>query len=284
MTVQEQVARAHPGHSVKQIRGVLPAESHARSTSTGLILFFVSTVVYWGTFCTIPLAGTWPLRIGAALVNGLAVGICFIVAHDACHGSLTPVSWVNRWVGRLAFLPSLHPYAAWEYSHNAMHHGWTNLRGKDPVYCPRTLEEFQALSPGRRLFERLSRSWLGLLPLYLVDIWWALEIAPNDHHRTHIDKRGTFQFDRALVFAFPLVQAAVAAACLYARGVPSDRWLPVVLLALTLPFLAFNWLIGFATFQHHTHPRILWYGDPARWSFFGSQVQGTVHVVFPRCN
>jgi omega-6 fatty acid desaturase (delta-12 desaturase) len=55
----------------------------------------------------------------------------------------------------------------------------------------------------------------------------------------------------------------------------------IVVVAL-LPFLAFSWLMGFATFQHHTHPRVIWYANEQDWSFFRSQVEGTVHVVFPR--
>ena len=39
--------------------------------------------------------------------------------------------------------------------------------------------------------------------------------------------------------------------------------------------------MGFATFQHHTHPRVVWYADEGEWSFFRSQVQGTVHVEMP---
>ena len=49
-----------------------------------------------------------------------------------------------------------------------------------------------------------------------------------------------------------------------------------------MPFLSFAWLMGFATFQHHTHPRVIWYSNEEDWSFFRSQVEGTVHVVFPR--
>jgi omega-6 fatty acid desaturase (delta-12 desaturase) len=40
--------------------------------------------------------------------------------------------------------------------------------------------------------------------------------------------------------------------------------------------------MGFATFQHHTHPRVIWYAEESEWSFYRSQVEGTVHVVFPR--
>jgi acyl-lipid omega-6 desaturase (Delta-12 desaturase) len=270
------------GQSVKDVRGSLSAESRERSSVTGLAYFLVSAVVYATTFAAISVPSGWAARVGLALLNGLAVAMLFVVGHDACHGSLTPHAKLNVWIARLAFLPSLHPYASWEYSHNALHHGWTNLRGKDPVYCPRTIEEFRDLPRWRRWFERASRSWVGLLPLYLVDIWWSLEIAPTAEHRSHIDKRGSFKLDRTLVFLFPLAQAAITLMLLSARGVARDAWVPAVLLVTTLPFLTFNWLIGFATFQHHTHPRILWYSDPARWSFFRSQVQGTVHVIFPR--
>ena len=267
---------------VKVVRDALPAGSRERSLVVGASYFVVSAAIYWSSFVAIALAPSWWLRVTVALLNGLAVGILFIVGHDACHGSLTPNSTLNAWLGRLAFLPSLHPYAAWEYSHNALHHGWTNLKGKDPVYCPLTLGEFRKLSPARQRLERACRSWLGLLPLYLLEIWWPLEMRPNAEHRRHIDKRGTFVFDRGLVLAFPLVQVAVLA--LVTRGSALATWTGtgVCALGVVVPFLAFNWLIGFATFQHHTHPRVIWYADADEWNFFRSQVQGTVHIVFPR--
>jgi omega-6 fatty acid desaturase (delta-12 desaturase) len=69
---------------------------------------------------------------------------------------------------------------------------------------------------------------------------------------------------------------------LYARGTSLGEAAAIIALAVLVPFLTFTWLIGFATFQHHTHPRVLWYADVDEWNFYRSQVQGTVHVVFPR--
>ena len=43
--------------------------------------------------------------------------------------------------------------------------------------------------------ERLYRTWPGLLPLYLLEIWWALEIRPSREHRAHLDKRGNIVVD-----------------------------------------------------------------------------------------
>jgi len=131
--------------------------------------------------------------------------------------------------------------------------------------------------------ERLYRSWMGMLPLYIFTIWWPLEMNPSPAHRTHIDKRGTFGFDRGIMLAFPVLQVCAAVAILTWRGDASPlAEASVVAAVVVLPFLAFNWLIGFATFQHHTHPRVIWYGSDAEWTFFHAQVQGTVHVEFPR--
>lgn len=264
-----------PTVTVKAIRDALPAKSRERSTGLGVAYFGVAAVIYATSFASLALMSSWPARLAMALVNGLAVGICFIVGHDACHGSLTPSSTLNKWLGRVAFLPSLHPFAAWEYSHNALHHGFTNLRGKDPVYCPLTVTEFRALSKTQRRLERLCRSWAGMLPLYLCRIWWPLEIMPSAEHRSHIDKRGTFGFDRGIVLTFPIVQFALLFAI-------SGGSIAASVIGVVVPFLTFNWLIGFATFQHHTHPRVIWYRDEKEWTFFRAQVQGTVHVEFPR--
>ena len=133
----------------------------------------------------------------------------FIIGHDACHGSLTPSSKINTWLARLAFLPSLASarglgvlaqYAAPRLDEPAR---------KDPVYCPMSLDEFQSLSPMRQRLERLCRSWPGMLPLYLLKVWWPLEINPKGEHRRRVDKRRTFVFDRRFVGAFVVAQLAV---------------------------------------------------------------------------
>ncbi|HEY9226089.1 MAG TPA: fatty acid desaturase, partial [Gemmatimonadaceae bacterium] len=126
-------------------RDVLPASSRQRSLSRGLAYFVGTLSIYLASVAALHLVSSWPSRIVLAAVNGLTIGMLFIIGHDACHGSLTPHSALNKWLGRIAFLPSLHPLSAWEYSHNGLHHGWTNLRGRDPVYAPLTLEEFRAL-------------------------------------------------------------------------------------------------------------------------------------------
>jgi omega-6 fatty acid desaturase (delta-12 desaturase) len=83
-----------------------------------------------------------------------------------------------------------------------------------------------------------------------------------------------------MVIAYPLIQV-LAIVGLHGAGRPVGLLGDIVLCVL-IPFLVFTWLIGFATYQHHTHPRVLWYRDENEWSFFRAQVQSTVHVEFPR--
>ena len=268
--------------SVKTIRDALPSMSRERSTLQGFAYFAVSAVAYLVLLIAIAWAEHWVTRVLVAVACGLSVAILFVVGHDACHGSLTPSTVVNGWLGRIAFLPSLHPYAAWEYSHNALHHGFTNLRGKDPVYCPMTVEEYRATPRWRQRLERVYRSVPGLLPLYLAEIWWKLEIAPSAEHRKHIRKRGSYGFDRAIVLAYSPALAILLGIVARTQGATVSDALGIALIATTIPFLTFAWLIGFATFQHHTHPRVLWYANVDEWNFYRSQLQGTVHVVFPQ--
>src|ERR1051325_1150050 len=68
-----------------------------------------------------PLAGVFGI-----LVASYKAGRLFEVAHDACHGSYTPDPALNRWIGRLAFLPSLHVFGLWRFAHNHLHHGYSN--------------------------------------------------------------------------------------------------------------------------------------------------------------
>jgi omega-6 fatty acid desaturase (delta-12 desaturase) len=267
---------------VKEVREVLPAHARERSTARGVAAFAVAAAAYLLTFASIAVADGWAARIALALANGLAVGVLFIVGHDACHGSLTPSSRVNALLGRAALLPSLHPFVAWAHSHNALHHGWTNLRGKDPVYAPLTPAEYRALPRWRRAVVRACRTWPGMLPLYLLEIWWPYEIRPSPAVRAHVEKRGSFARDRALVLAWPVVQVAALVTVARAAGANGPWALAAIaLLGAVVPFLAFSWLMGFATFQHHTHPRVVWYADEREWGFYRSQVQGTVHVELP---
>jgi omega-6 fatty acid desaturase (delta-12 desaturase) len=47
------------------------------------------------------------------------------------------------------------------------------------------------------------------------------------------------------------------------------------------PFAVWNWLMGWAIFEHHTHPRVPWFRDEQEWRAAQAQTRCTVHIVLP---
>jgi omega-6 fatty acid desaturase (delta-12 desaturase) len=211
----------------------------------------------------------------AGVATGLVIGRLFILGHDACHQSLTTHRTLNRWIGRIVFLPSLTPYSLWEVGHNVIHHGYTNLRGFDFVWQPRSLAEFQALSPARQWLERIYRSGWAPWLYYLVEIWWSRLLFPNRSNMP--TRRAVFVWDGLLASTFAVAWIAALVVAARATG-QSPAWLVAV--GFALPFLFWNGLIGFVVYVHHTHTGVLWHQDKKSWSAAQPFVSTTVHLTF----
>jgi omega-6 fatty acid desaturase (delta-12 desaturase) len=203
--------------------------------------------------------------------------------HDACHGALTPHGWLNKLLGRVAMLPSMHCYSVWDYGHNGLHHGYTNVRGKDQVFTPLSKEDFDRLPRYQRILQRLYRTSLGLGLYYLIEMWAHFGILQK--HPVSEGRRREFFVDRLMVFIFLAVQ--VAAILMFSRvgavgtnfSAGTGAWLVAV--GVIIPFLFWNWTMGFVIFLHHTHPAVPWYADVEDWSFFLGQVRSVVSVELP---
>jgi omega-6 fatty acid desaturase (delta-12 desaturase) len=211
---------------------------------------------------------------------GISFSLLFILGHDACHGSLTPSARLNRWLGRIALLPALHPAASWELGHNQLHHGWTNLKGIDYGYPPFSVEEFRALSTWQQQLERIYRTPLGIALFYMVETWWKHLIWPRPSDFRKLN-RVAYAFDLSLVILFFIVETTFAAWIGYQQNVWTGLFVNIAL-AIAAPFAVWNWLMAFVTVQHHTHPRVAWFDSKEEWSFFAGQVEGTVHVKMPQ--
>jgi omega-6 fatty acid desaturase (delta-12 desaturase) len=227
-----------------------------------------------GLSAVVTLRHAW-LKIAAGIAMGLVIGRLFILGHDACHQSLTRHRRLNRWIGRLVFLPSLTPYSLWEVGHNVVHHGYTNLRGVDFVWEPRTLEEFRAMPRGRRMLERAYRSGWAPWLYYVVEIWWKRLLFPN--RRQMPSRRPEFRRDSAVVCAFAAlwIGGLVLAARLTGQSAAG-----LVLAGFALPWLAWNALIGFIVYVHHTHTGVAWFQDKPSWAASMPFVSTTVHLTF----
>jgi omega-6 fatty acid desaturase (delta-12 desaturase) len=224
----------------------------------------------------------WPARLLAALLDGWMIFILLCIGHDAAHGNVSRSARVNRLISRLAFLPSLTPYSVWVHTHNRLHHGFTNLRGHDWAYTPFSREEFDRLPAWRRALERCYKTVPGLALYYIIEIWWKhVFFYPARGSR----ERARYALDRLLVVDFAAAQVGGLLAWQFlatpAGAAPSLACCACLLAAVVLPWLAFCWFIGLVSFLQHTHPNVRWYANKSEWSFYGGNVQGSVHVVFP---
>ncbi|WP_038743155.1 fatty acid desaturase [Burkholderia pseudomallei] len=220
-----------------------------RVIARSIVLLAVDYLLLFAAFAGALLAASGIVKIVCGMAAGFITGRLFIIGHDACHQSLTPNHRLNRWLGRIAFLPSLTPYSLWEVGHNVVHHGYTNLKGFDFVWAPLTPGEYAALSPARRLLDRIYRSGWAPGLYYLVEIWWLRMYFPAKAYLGA--SRPIFRRDCLLVTGF------------------------------AVPFLFWCSMIGFVVYVHHTDPRISWHANRAEWSRAAPFVSTTLHLTFP---
>jgi len=211
-----------------------------------------------------------------AVAAGFCIGRLFIIGHDACHQSLTPHRTLNKWLGRIAFLPSLTPYSLWDIGHNVVHHGYTNLKGFDFVWAPLTKHEYDELSFAGKLLDRAYRSGWAPGLYYMIEIWWKKMIFPNKEQMP--TKRPIFIQDNLLVCGFAAIWLSLSVWSAYATQ-QSVAW--VLFVSVFVPFMFWCAMIGFVVYVHHTHVKVSWHDDRSAWSKAQPFVSTTVHLTFP---
>jgi omega-6 fatty acid desaturase (delta-12 desaturase) len=225
---------------------------------------------------TVLLASGW-LKLLCGLAAGFVIGRLFIIGHDGCHQSLTPHRRLNKWLGRIAFLPSLTAYSLWDVGHNVVHHGFTNLKGVDFVWAPSTPEEYAAMSPLRRALERAYRSGWAPGLYYMVDIWWKKMMFPSKSSMGNTS-RPIFTWDCLLVTGYGLLWLAALVWAALAHG----QSVALVLgTGFVVPLLFWFAMIGFVVYVHHTHVKVSWHAERNVWAKAQPFVSTTVHLTFP---
>ncbi len=250
-----------------------------RSTPAALVRVCLQAAGYLGCVALALAPLPYALNLFFGVLAGHAIAILFTVGHDACHQSLTPSPRLNRVIGRLVFIPSLHAVSLWVLGHNKIHHGSTCVRGRDYVWEPMSPGDYAAASALRRAVYRLYRSRLGSLPYYLIEMWWKknfLPIAPEARQ----DWRGHV-FDSLFVVAAGALHVWAMVALAQTWTPERSVWL-ALLAAWLVPFLVWNWFMGIVIYAHHTHPLVPWFADAGESNYLASQVLGTVHVRLPK--
>jgi omega-6 fatty acid desaturase (delta-12 desaturase) len=214
------------------------------------------------------------LPVACSVALGPAIALLFRIAHDAGHGCHFIGSRLNRLVCRLCLLPAYHPYSVWILLHNGRHHSFTNLRERDYIWIPLSKDEFESLTVFGRGLQRFYRTTLGVGVYYLCSIWAGMVLLRPSLVRKF---KAAYLRDCVVVLAFFLAQLAWLAI-----DATAAEFAVRILLAIVLPFLVFNWLVGFASFLNHNHPDVPWFSRREDWSFYLGQVNCTVHIAVPK--
>jgi fatty acid desaturase len=104
-----------------------------------------------------------------SLVLGMSFAGLAFVAHETLHGALTRNRALRRVVGFVGFLPFWVSPRLWIAWHNRVHHGNTNIDGKDPDAYP-SLAEYKTNRAARlavQIGAPRSRKLRGIITLIL---------------------------------------------------------------------------------------------------------------------
>lgn len=247
-----------------------------RQSAAGAGLLFAAGMSLYiaGFAATLVERELWVLVLSSAALGPL-IALLFRIAHDAGHNSHFADRRWNQVIARLCILPSYHPYSIWLWLHNKSHHGFTNLRDRDYIWVPQSKTDYDRSTPIGRAAERFYRSAIGVGWYYCYEIWWRKMLRRPANARLASSKAMTY--DRLSVGAFFCAQLAAIAASADSIG----ALITVLAAAIVVPFLVFCWMVGYVSFFNHTHPRVPWFSRASEWSFFGGQLNCTVHMSVP---
>jgi len=241
------------------------------------ILVLLSDLALLGAGAAVALFATSvALKLVGTLIVTAGIVRLFMVGHDACHGSFSGSKKLNAICGRIAFLPSMTAFSLWEIGHNTAHHGFNNLKGRDQVWAPLSKVEFDALPRYRQLLERLYRSGFGWGAYYLIEMWWKKLFFAS--HKEIGSSRRKYKLDSLLVTAGALAWLGAVA---FAARATDQSFVLLYTLAVVVPFLLWNAVIGFVVYLQHTSPSIAWFLNRHEWQRNKAYLTATARVRFP---
>ncbi len=138
-----------------------------KSNSLAALSYFSNFAVYFlALFVAIRFWGNWVVEVPVLVLMAFAGVRLYVLQHDCGHLSLFATRKQNEWAGLALSTFTFTPFKVMQYNHN-MHHTYVgNLDARETTEIfTMTLAEWNAASPGRRLFYRLYRNPFILIPV-----------------------------------------------------------------------------------------------------------------------
>ena len=262
---------------IGEIRSSINEKERIKEFFLGLFHFSLPLIVWMASFAGI-IFSPWWAKIFFGYANGHSLGVMILIGHDALHGTLFPKRWMNRLVGRISMALTFHPVTSWVHAHNGLHHGFTNIKGKDIASTPLSLKEYRNLSFLGKCSYRVTRSWYGCSWLYFKETWFQWMFFPIASRAPRNSK--AFFRDRLQLAIFFVAWISLLIWSAIIRG---ENPFFMITCGFIFPQFVASYFIGFITMQQHTHPKVAWYSelDSPSPAFFQAQLHGAPHLVFP---
>ncbi|HVR39915.1 MAG TPA: fatty acid desaturase [Thermoanaerobaculia bacterium] len=135
------------------------AESQRGRSIFQLVNSFALYIAAWFLTLWLVSVSYW-LALPAAFLSASLLIRLFIIFHDCGHGSFFRSRRANGVIGAIVGVMTLTPYQAWRRRHAAHHAATGNLDVEDRslgTINTLTVNEYRALSPGRRFLYRVYR-------------------------------------------------------------------------------------------------------------------------------
>lgn len=193
----------------------------------------------------------------------------FMIQHDCGHGSFFRARWANDLLGHVLGVVTLTPYLDWRRSHAAHHATTGNLdkRGMGDIDTL-TVREYQALTPGKRLWYRIYRH-----PLVMFGIGPTYQFLLR--HRVPAPRQtdDPESWASAIGTNLALVAVCVVMGMTVGLGVFLAAYLPVMMMAASIGVFLF--------YIQHQYEDAYWQKEPA-WNVHEAALQGSSYYDLPR--
>ena len=140
---------------------------NGKSNALAALSYFLNFAVYFlSLYLAIQYAQTWYVLVPMLIIMAFAGVRLYVLQHDCGHLSLFSSRRLNEWAGLALSTFTFTPFKVMQYNHNLHHTYVGNLDARDTTEIfTMTLREWNAAGPWKRLYYRLYRHPLILIPV-----------------------------------------------------------------------------------------------------------------------